>query len=431
MQSMTLHRWVVLLLLVAGVGSVLTWFGARDPLPATIRIATGEPGGLYHHLASSLRDTLQERSGAAIELVTTRGSLENLALLSAGEVDLALLQATSVPFESAAVVAPLYPEFVHVIVRRGGTLKSLGDLAGRRIVLGPQGSGMRESAKQLLAHYRINPDQVAANEGYFTALLEDATLEGAIVTTGIDNPDLARVLGSNRFVLLPVEDAEAISLRNSLFRPMTIPRGLYNEGPALPATDLPTIATTAMLVARADAGDAVLRWTLECMYGSDSYSSLPLSIPKHEALAASPLPLHPVARTFLNPYEGLDTVTKMIEALSGIKELLFGLVAFGYLIWDQRRRLKQRASAQSVAFQKERLDAYLARTVAIERAQIHTTDVAELNEFLDQITVIKLEAIEELTEEELRGDQMFSIFLAQCANLIRKIQSKILVHDKR
>ena len=73
---MTLHRWVVLALLITGVGSVVTWFAARDRLPASIRIATGEPGGLYHHLAGALRDTLAGRSGSAIELVATRGSLE-------------------------------------------------------------------------------------------------------------------------------------------------------------------------------------------------------------------------------------------------------------------------------------------------------------------------------------------------------------------
>ena len=37
----------------------------------------------------------------------------------------------------------------------------------------------------------------------------------------------------------------------------------------------------------------------------------------------------------------------------------------------------------------------------------------------------KLRAIEELTHEDLRADTSFSIFLQQCANLTRKIQSKI------
>ena len=55
-----------------------------------------------------------------------------------------------------------------------------------------------------------------------------------------------------------------------------------------------------------------------------------------------------------------------------------------------------------------------------------TTDADELQDFLDQVTEIKLEALTKFTHEELRSDQAFSIFLLQCANLISKIQMKIL-----
>ena len=48
-----------------------------------------------------------------------------------------------------------------------------------------------------------------------------------------------------------------------------------------------------------------------------------------------------------------------------------------------------------------------------------------LRMYLDQVTQIKLHALDELTDEALRGDQMFAIFLAQCSNLSRKIQLKI------
>jgi hypothetical protein len=53
-------------------------------------------------------------------------------------------------------------------------------------------------------------------------------------------------------------------------------------------------------------------------------------------------------------------------------------------------------------------------------------DPQELENYLDEITRIKLRALEELTHEDLRSDRTFSIFLMQCANLIRKIQSKII-----
>ena len=57
-----------------------------------------------------------------------------------------------------------------------------------------------------------------------------------------------------------------------------------------------------------------------------------------------------------------------------------------------------------------------------------TTDPETLERFLDEITKIKLQALEELTHEDLRGDRTFSIFLMQCANLISKIQLKIVTY---
>ncbi len=72
------------------------------------------------------------------------------------------------------------------------------------------------------------------------------------------------------------------------------------------------------------------------------------------------------------------------------------------------------------------LDRSLNQTVQIERAQIKPSDVKSIKGYMAAVTEIKLKALQELTEKELRGDQAFLIFLDQCPNLIGKIQMKIL-----
>ncbi len=57
-------------------------------------------------------------------------------------------------------------------------------------------------------------------------------------------------------------------------------------------------------------------------------------------------------------------------------------------------------------------------------------DTAELRQFLDQVTRIKIRAIAELTHEELLGDRMFSIFLTQCSAVSRKIEAKLAAAAK-
>ena len=42
------------------------------------------------------------------------------------------------------------------------------------------------------------------------------------------------------------------------------------------------------------------------------------------------------------------------------------------------------------------------------------------------MTHIKQEALKELTSEKVRGDQLFAIFLSQCAALSDKIQMRMI-----
>ena len=65
-------------------------------------------------------------------------------------------------------------------------------------------------------------------------------------------------------------------------------------------------------------------------------------------------------------------------------------------------------------------------TLRIEREQMQTNDKTQLQGYLDSVTGLKMQALQELTEEELRGNQEFSIFLDQCSYLINRIQRKLL-----
>ena len=87
---------------------------------------------------------------------------------------------------------------------------------------------------------------------------------------------------------------------------------------------------------------------------------------------------------------------------------------------------KEQEAEELLSQQKDRLNWFLQETLRIEKLQIGTTDVNKLEKYLDEVTQIKLEALGELTEEDLRGNQAFSIFLDQCTGLRNKIQLKIL-----
>ena len=152
------------------VVSVLVWLITRDTLPGTIRIATAQEGGLYHEFGEALKKSLEQRTGKRVELIETEGSVENARLLREGKVDVAIVQGGSAPLRGLSVIAPLYPEVVHVLVREGVGIEKVDDLKGHRVVYGPTGSGMRASAERVLKHYGIMDEVIDSSDVYFKVL---------------------------------------------------------------------------------------------------------------------------------------------------------------------------------------------------------------------------------------------------------------------
>ncbi|MGE0710959.1 MAG: TAXI family TRAP transporter solute-binding subunit [Planctomycetota bacterium] len=117
-------------------------------------VLTGAPGGAYYELARRLRG---EDPAKPLALVQTTGSLETLELLAWGAGDAGIVQADVLQDarqralrQNVQVRGALFLEEVHVLVPRGGAVKSLLDLAGKKVAVGAPGSGSATTAENLL-----------------------------------------------------------------------------------------------------------------------------------------------------------------------------------------------------------------------------------------------------------------------------------------
>jgi TRAP-type uncharacterized transport system substrate-binding protein len=95
----------------------------------------------------------------------TAGSMENLRLLAARQVEAAIVQAdlafwaqaasgpfrSAVPFTGLRALGALYPKAVQVVVRADSDLQSLSDLNGKIVSIGEEGSGTLAGARLLLS----------------------------------------------------------------------------------------------------------------------------------------------------------------------------------------------------------------------------------------------------------------------------------------
>ncbi len=424
-KASLVRAFLVWILTITLIGVVGFWYVRKERLPQEITLFTGAEGGLYHQFGLALEEVYERQFDQRLRVVSSPGSAANRGALIDGQGDVAIIQAGAVSLEELGLLGALYPEIVHVVVRRELDVFQLDDLDGKRMILGPLGSGMRLSALEILRAHQLMDGIIEETNRYFGELLADDTVDGAVVTTGIFNPDLKEVLGSRQFRLLPIPAAGAVEARNAHLKSHVLPMGLYGIPHPVPAENLPTLATTALLVGREDLPPALIRNLLTAVYDGGLHHRFPALFRKDAAKDHGPTSLVEEADLFFNPADRIGQLANIMESIAAFKELAFALFAGLYLLWGRFRKFEEREKAHAIQKEKDRLDEMLTETLRIEEAQVSETDLESLQRMLDEVTRIKLKALRQLTHESLRGDRVFLIFLTQCSSLIGKIQAKM------
>lgn len=457
-------------MVVIFVSSITMRFGKRDTLPPVIRIATADENtSFYHKFAEQLKIRLEKEIEPSythwlwnrfpwlreswkrkhyVQLVPTDGSFENRKRLLnleppengkdengyEYEVDLAIMQAGAFdmkdpdnPSNDLVAIAPLYPEVVFVIARNGRNIKSIRDLQGKNVSLGSVESGSRENARRILQHYGVDLGSLKNKDACFEELDEDETLDAAIMVTGLSNETMKELLESGEFQLIPILEAEALSNHYAFLSEFTIPQGQYGGRMPVPEKHLTTVATTALLGAKADVSKLLVTKSFNALYDYDMRLHFPTVLSSDAAREWPLIPMHPASKTYFDPYRNINLLGKFIGSLVKIRGLALTLSSGIGLYWTYKRRKRETETKEKLQAQRNRLDKFFAKARVLEEAQIGTNDGRQLKECLDEITKIKLEALKQLANQRLQGDGMFSIFLAQCACLARTIESKLVL----
>ena len=143
-------------LLVVGGGLAAWWSLAQAGRSRPLVLATGPETGAYHALGSALASLIEDEGLAPqVTVRVTEGSGENVDLLAAGAVDLAIIQSDTRVDDSVRLITDLYEEAMHVLVSTevADRVSQLSDLQGRRVSLGSAHSGTRQVAQRILAHF--------------------------------------------------------------------------------------------------------------------------------------------------------------------------------------------------------------------------------------------------------------------------------------
>jgi TRAP transporter TAXI family solute receptor len=211
------------------------WFTAKYIKPATpdrFVMTTGPEGGAYQLFAREYQKILA-RDKVTIVLKPSAGSVENLQQLQTpkSDVEAALAQAgiiTGEPPSGLRSLGAMYYEPLWIFYRGKEDIDRLTQFAGKRVAIGPEGSGTRALALQLL---KAGGALTAATEllplGSNDAVnaLIDGHADAALLVASSDAPTVLTLATAKDIKIVSLVQAEAFARRFPFLTVLHLPRG--------------------------------------------------------------------------------------------------------------------------------------------------------------------------------------------------------------
>jgi uncharacterized protein len=300
------------------------WYRTRvsESAPAagrtTVTLGTATPGGGFPVYGQAVADTINEVDATLhMRPRNTKGSTENVPLLEAGSLDLALVQGevvhealTGVGREPAdlRVLAAMYSTPGMFVVRADTPYRSIDDLKGRPVAFGARGSGLIILARYVLDGLGLDRDRD------FQAVLLDAAGDGpamvmdgraaALWGGGIGWPGftaVARGPAGGRFLVPDLDGIQRIQRKHPFLKLMLVPAGSYPGQ----STELHSVGSWSFIMARPTLADEVAYRLARALHRGEAALGARLAQARETTAAntvaavARPEVLHAGARRYL------------------------------------------------------------------------------------------------------------------------------------
>jgi TRAP transporter TAXI family solute receptor len=257
MTQLREYIWIVgpVALLVAAAFWLAFQFVEPAP-PRTFVMSTGAETGGYHAFGKRYAAILK-KSGITLQLQTSAGSVENFARVSDPKsgVSVTLVQggiAPAGPHDTVVSLGRMFLEPLWVFYRSADTIDRLTQLRGKRIAVGPEGSGTRPLALAMLKINELDGSNVTlAPLGGDAAVkaLEASEVDAVFLALAPEAPMVQKLLRNLDVKLMSFAQAEAYTRLLPYLSRITLPEGVVDLVRGVPARDVSLLAPSTALVA--------------------------------------------------------------------------------------------------------------------------------------------------------------------------------------
>jgi TRAP transporter TAXI family solute receptor len=355
---MSKRRSLYIALAVVLVGVLVAGVRILYPPVKTLVMTTGLAGGAYDVFARQYKEILA-REGIELRLEPSAGAVENLRRLndprsgvSVGFSQGGLTSARDSP--DLVSLGTMFYEPLWFFCRGGGCGQHVRDLRGKRVSIGPEGSGTRALAERLLA---LNGFEDGAVEKLSFSAAESAEpllrgeIDAAAMVASWSTPAVRKLLASTDVELIDFPRTDAYVALYPYLTKLTVPAGVGNMAANRPPQDVHMLALTASLIVRNDVDPALQHVLLDAATQVHSAADIFQRASQFPAPEAGDLPLSAAAREFYKsgrpflqrylPFRLAQLAGRLLVVLVPLVGIVYPLLRFAPALygWSMRRRV--------------------------------------------------------------------------------------------
>jgi uncharacterized protein len=253
-------------------------------IPKTvISLGTATPGGGFPLYGNNFAEVMNAADSLlAIEPRITKGSNENIPLLEAGSLDIALV-AGEPAYEAfkgigrtatrLKILTAMYSSPGMFVVRADSPYKTIRDLVGQPVAFGAKGSGLPILSRYILDGLGLKQDEdfksiYLDRAGDGPAMVQDGRA-AALWGAGIGWPGFSTMASSPsgaRFIAPDADEIVRIRAKHSFLKPLTVPAGSYPNQTA----PINSVGSWSFILARETLPDDVAYRLARTLHGAEA-----------------------------------------------------------------------------------------------------------------------------------------------------------------
>jgi uncharacterized protein len=299
--------------------ALLVTLSAGAQAQTFFRIGTGGTAGTYYPVGGMIANAVSQPGKLVVTAQASNGSVANVNGIAGGAIESGFSQSDVATWAYSAtmnfegkpkiadlrLIANLYPESIHLVVKKGSGINSVADLKGKRVALDEPGSGTLINARMVLGAHGIKesdikPEYIKPNQA--GDKLKDGSLDAFFFVGGAPAGAIAELASSGAGIaLLPLTGtpAEGLRIANPYFAVDTIPAGTYKDVAAVQ-----TLAVGAQWVTSAKADTDTVYQITKALFSESTQKALQAGhakgklITPQNAVRGAGIPFHPGAEKF-------------------------------------------------------------------------------------------------------------------------------------